>query len=94
MRVYSQVQALISRREEWCRVKDVLQTQGSLTLEQSLVSLLEEADLRASGQLAFDFVMATSEYGVDGRPGWDEEINSRWFLAVQYAVPVVVAARA
>ena len=36
-----EVRELIGRREEWLRVKDVLQTQGSLKLDDSIVSLLE-----------------------------------------------------
>jgi len=73
-----EMKGLISRREEWCRVKDVLQTQGSLRLDQSVVSLLEECDLETSDPLAYDFVMSMTEYGGPDRGvGWDEHINSK-----------------
>eukprot|EP00960_Hanusia_phi_P057785 763663-Hanusia_phi.AAC.3 len=73
-----QVMALVRDKDKWSRVKDVLQvkvprtmrgvmgvrqTQGNLRLDYSVLWLLEKADLEASSQLAFDYVMTITDFG-------------------------------
>jgi len=71
------VKALIADTDKWARVKDVMQTQACLKLEQSIISLLETADLDASDDLAFDYIMAVTDFGFGQRVQWDEHVNSR-----------------
>ena len=59
----TQVEALIADKDQWARVKDVLQTQGNLRLDFSCISLLEQADLVSSSDLAFEYIMAVSDFG-------------------------------
>ena len=70
---------LVRDKDKWSRVKDVLQaaagsfltetltrmrqTQGNLRLDYSLLWLLEKADIEASSQLAFDYVMTMTDFG-------------------------------
>jgi len=40
------------------------------------VSLLEQADLDASSDLAFDYIMAVSDFGFSKTTTWDNHINT------------------
>jgi hypothetical protein len=71
-----EVQALVANRDQWARVKDVLQAQGNLRLEYSVVWLLEQADLEASSDLALEYVMAVTDFADRKGAGWDNHLNA------------------